>query len=183
LGFAQSTVRNRNLESTSSVFDMDMKPELPIQREDKSERSEADQEFSPSNLISFQTVQTDSQSAASGRNYGGAHTLLSMNYTESQSAGQPGDVHVNQEDTATVEQRHVEAGNCDDDDEDEDERIRKNMWMRMAAALGDDEDDLLPTYAQPEIQIPVPASPTSDVNLEIPTEFQINRRRDRGKGI
>ena len=114
-----------------------MKPELPIKREENSERSEADQELSPSNLISFQTVQTDSLSAASGRNYGGAHTLLSMNYTESQSAGQPGDVHVQQEDTATVEQMHVEAGNRREagecDDEDEDERIRKNMWMRMAA--------------------------------------------------
>jgi hypothetical protein len=146
------------LENTSSVFNMDTKPELPIKREDYSERSDGDQELSPSNLLSFQTVPTDSLSAASGRNYGGAHTLLSMNYTESQSAGQPGEAHANQEDTTTGEQMVVEEGNRreavnpreagrrDDEDEDGEERIRKDMLRRMAAALGEIDDESPPTY-------------------------------------
>ena len=74
-----------------------MEPQLPIKREEHfDERSE---EENPSNMLSFLTVPTDSQSAASGRNHGGAQTT-SMNYTESQSAGQPGEAYANQENDA-----------------------------------------------------------------------------------
>ena len=158
---------------------------MPIKREEySSERSDGG---SPSNLLSFLTVPTDSQSAVSGRNYGGAQTM-SMNYTESQSAGQTGGSHANQEDTATREQMVVEEGNRreavdpreagkhDNEDEDLFERNKKAMMRRMAKALGEIDGDIQPTYGYtyPEMQIPIPTSPDANVSPVLPTEFEIN---------
>ena len=108
---------------------MVMKPELPIKSEELSE-PDGDHELSPSLLNSFQTLPTDTQSAASGKHYG-APTLGSMNYTESQSAGQTGGSYANQEDTATREQMVVEEGN------------RREAVDPKEAGRNDDEDEVL----------------------------------------
>ena len=165
---------------------MEMKPVLPIKSEELPE-IDGDQELSPSLLNSFQTLPTDTQSAASEKHYG-APTLGSMNYSESHSAGQPGGSQANQDDTATREQKVFEEGHrkeaADSNEAERDggedgdgEELIKNAMMRRLQLLAEEvEDNAKPTYGYqyPESQVPMPIIPNGNFNPALPTECQIN---------
>ena len=124
---------------------------------------------------SFLTAPTDSVGARSAKNDGAAPTLPSMDYTESQSAGQQGAEQANPEDTVTEGDRHVEERDHDREEENAMQARKAFMSKRLAEAF--DEDDGCPqsTYAQPESNFPVPMAQTDNMNMVLPTEADIGK--------
>ena len=129
-------------------------------------------------MDSFLSAPTDSIGARSATNDGAAPTLPSMEYTESQSAGQPGAEPANPEETFIAEQKHVEERDHDQEEEEAMRARRAFVASTIANEFGTFDDDgghTQPAYAQPESDVPMPMEPMANLNIPIPIEAQIGK--------
>ena len=133
---------------------------------------------------SFITAPTDSVGAKSQRNGNAPQTLPSMEYTESQSAGQGG----NPEDTTSViEETNAVEGGIGQEQENEMLARRVLLAKRFEKAIGVDweeaDNEQPTTYGQAAGSCSTPMVQREDVKITLPTEETVVKSIKERVGI